>query len=193
MRRCIEPDGQNIAVTGQQLIQLRLIKFFDIALQVFGAFLRVIPEIPVVTEPIVAPVLFIALCQRVAPFAHVGIVQTELHAVTPTGVGQLGNDIAPERRGVYHVEVADGGLEHGEAVVVLGGQNNVFHAGLLGEHHPIVRVEGLRIKFTGQLFILLYRDTVGIHIPFALCRNTVNSPVEEQAELHILPCLYIVL
>ena len=82
------------------------------------------------------------------------------------------------------------GAEHAEAVVVLGGDDDVFHAGVLGQAHPLLGVELHRVELAGELLVL--RDghlglleepfaVVGLALPLA-GGHGIDAPVNEQPE-----------
>jgi len=55
--------------------------------------------------------------------------------------GQLLHDIPPERRGVHHIVIGIGRIKQAEAVVVLGGNDDVFHARFFGQAYPFFGAE----------------------------------------------------
>ena len=58
-------------------------------------------------------------------------------------------------------------VEHGKAVVMLGGDDDVFLAGILGDRDPLVGVELDGVEFLGELLVLGHGDLAGAHDPFA--------------------------
>ncbi len=109
------------------------------------------------------------------------------------GGGQFLQRIALERRGVHDVVRAGLGAVHREAVVMLAGDDDVLHAGVLGHLHPLLGIELHRIELRGQLLVLLDRDLGPVHDPLADAGdllalpfpggNGIQPPVDEQAEL----------
>jgi hypothetical protein len=52
--------------------------------------------------------------------------------------------------GVHHVVIVDFGRPHGKAVVMLGGNDDIFHSGVPGKAHPGIGIEIRWIKITGD-------------------------------------------
>ena len=108
--------------------------------------------------------------------------------------------IAFERRGGDDVEGICLGVEHGEAVVVLGGDDDVLHAGGFGEGDDVVGAEGGWIELGSEGFVVGYGDGGGVHDPFtdagdllAVPRaggDGVEAPVDEHAEAGLAPPLH---
>lgn len=83
-------------------------------------------------------------------------------------------------------------VEHRKAVVVLGGNNDVFLASGFGEGDDVVRIEAGGIEFRRESFIVGYRDGSAVHDPLADAgdlfpvpgarRDRVEAPVNEHAE-----------
>ncbi len=69
------------------------------------------------------------------------------------GVGEFLERVALERRGL-DAPIGERGAEHAEAVVMLAGDDDVFHAGVLGGAHPVVGVEFHRIELRHELGVL---------------------------------------
>ena len=100
---CVEPDGQYVAVLREQLPELRYVEFVDVPLEILLAFIRVIPGIPVISEPVRAAHGFKALRHGVPPFPHVGIIESQFYPFLPAGFTQFHHGVASERRGVHNV------------------------------------------------------------------------------------------
>jgi hypothetical protein len=81
--------------------------------------------------------------------------------------------------------------EHGEAVVVPRRHHHVLRARILGQLCPAVRIEMLRLELIRQPGIFLGIDLVVVHMPFPFGRNGVQPPVNEDAELRILPPAHV--
>ena len=62
------------------------------------------------------------------------------------GLSKLRGHIAPKRRGVHDVVLRHIRMEHGKALVMLGGEYHVLHPGFFGGAHPFLRVEEDRIE-----------------------------------------------
>ena len=91
------------------------------------------------------------------------------------------------------------GVEHAEAVVVLGGEDHVLHAGILHGVGPLLRVELRGVELVGQspvpVFILIERARSVLRDPVFVAdrprlddaRHAVDAPVHEHSELLVLP------
>ena len=91
-------------------------------------------------------------------------------------------------------------VKHGEAVVMLGGDDDVLHASGLGEGHNIVRIEAGGVKHGREGLIV--RDCNGgvVHNPLADSRDLlaipgagwyrVETPVDEHAKAGFAPPLH---
>ena len=133
---------------------------------------------------------------RVMP-VHNGMVEAEADAVPQAGLLEgLQEVLPPGRRG--HVMVGDLGVPEAEAVVVLGGDDQVVHPGLLGGLHPGVGVElhrveavaGRQVAREGQLVAGRLDDPLpgaahplAVHVPRPLA---VEAPVDEHAEAGVV-------
>ena len=92
------------------------------------------------------------------------------------------------------------GIEHGKAVVVLGGNNDVFLASGFGERDDVMRIEASGVEFRRKSFIVGYRDGGAVHDPLAdtgdlfavpgSCGDRVEPPVDEHAETGRPPPLH---
>lgn len=74
------------------------------------------------------------------------------------------------------------GVIEGEAVVMTGGQRDVFHSRPLCKTRDLARVKILRGESVHQLFIFVSRDVQKIHNPFTAGKLGVKSPVNEHSE-----------
>ncbi len=89
------------------------------------------------------------------------------------------------------------GVEHGEAVMMLGGDDDVFHPGRLGEGDDVMRIERRGVELRGESLVVLHRNGGVVHDPFANARDLlavpgagrdgVKTPVDEHAEACISP------
>ena len=159
------------------------------------------PPIGAAEEAIAAGVVEVPVVARtvgLAPVEGVRVVETKFEAVESAGVAQLYHRIAGKRRGLDDGGVAHLRVEHGEAVVVFGGDDKVAHAGLLREADPGIGVEVDGVKGAGDLTVI-YRDwdlghsldmfavaAVGFALPGAAERR-VDAPVDEHAEAGLAP------
>ena len=85
------------------------------------------------------------------PVLRLRVVEAELDALLAALFGEFFEGIALEGRGVDDVEGIGLGVEHGEAVVVFGGDDDVLHAGGLGERDDVVGVEAGGIELAGEV------------------------------------------
>ena len=144
----------------------------------------------------------------------VGEVEAELDADLLAGLRQLEDRVAVGGRLLGEVVVGRGRVPHGEAVVVLGGDEQHLHAGVLGLLAPRGRVEvgGFEGLGGGQVLVAgdaLQRDAgvpgllvaprldllgVAHFLLLALvpaCVGGVDAPVDEHGVLHVLPLGYL--
>ena len=130
--RRIEPDQRHRAVAGEQLAHLRLGLLAQVLVVVL---LLVRAEVPVVAGAV-----------RIVPVLRLRVVEAEADAALRARVGQLLEDVALERRGVDDVVGADLRIEQREPIVMLRGDDDVLHARVDGELHPLVGVEVVRAE-----------------------------------------------
>ena len=136
----------------------------------------------------------------VMPVLGLRIVESQLDALLLAGRGQFLERIAMEGRGVDDVVRAGLGVEHGEAVVVLRGDDDVLHAGVLGDRHPLVGVELHRVELLGVAGVFGHGDLAVVHDPLADAADllavvgagghAVEAPVDEHAEAGLAPPLH---
>ena len=116
------------------------------------------------------------------PVLVVRIVETEAEAGLAGGDGEFLQRVAGERRGVDDVERM-GGLEHGEAVVVLRGDDDPLHAGGFRDADDLAGVKGGRVE------VLRLREVVGLgdfHLPFDPFADAVKRlPLPLAAEVGV--------
>ena len=125
---------------------------------------------------------------------HDGMVPAHLDSLPPAGVGQFLHDVA-FKRGRHDVEVGVFGVEQAEAVVVLGGDDDVLGPGILGDPDPLVGIEFHRIELLHKLFVLLQRDLAALANPFGVIGpafplasgHGVDAPVDEHPETGVAP------
>ena len=127
----------------------------------------------------------------VVPVAVVGIVgvvpvdqgEVEAHpqALGPECLYEVPDDI-PAQLGVGGLEVGILTVEEAEAVVVLGGQDHVLHAGLLGGlgPGPGVVVPGVELVEVGH--VLGFGHLLVTAHPLAPGGDAVQAPVDKHAE-----------
>ena len=89
------------------------------------------------------------------------------------------------------------GVEHREAVMMFGCNDDVLHPGRLGEGHDIVRAEADRIELRGERLVVRNGDGGIVHEPLPSSRRRlavprtggdgVKTPMDEHAEAGIPP------
>jgi len=148
--RRVEPDAGDGTVVGQQLLDLRHRLAPKVAREV-AALRREVPRV----------------ADRVAlvPVLRLRVVEPQTQAFGPARIRQLPERVAAEGRGVHDVVRADRGLEHGEAVVVLGRDHDVPHARGLGQPDPLESIEPRGVETPGDLLIFRHRDFGALHHP----------------------------
>ena len=115
-------------------------------------------------------------------------------------LGEFLERVASEGSGGDDVEGIDLGVEHGEAVVMLGGDDDIPHAGGFCESDDIVGTEAGGIEVFGEGFVVGDGDGEIVHDPLADVggaltvplpgRDRVEAPVDEHAEACIAPPLH---
>ncbi len=175
----VEPHHADRAVVREELAELRL-HVADVPL-VVGAGRRA--GLPVAAGKVV----------RVMP-VHDRVVPADPQALLPAGVRERLHDV-PAERGGHDVEVGLGRVEEAEPVVVLGGDHDVLHAGLLRQADPGERIEFPRVEPFAEGVVLVDRDPRGIPDPLSVAGlavplsggNGVEPPVDEHAEAGLPP------
>ncbi len=86
---------------------------------------------------------------------HDGVVEAEFDALSPALLGQLLQRVALEGCGIHDVPVVVLlRLPHAEAIVVLAGDHDVLHAGILRHAHPLPCIEPHGIELRGELAVV---------------------------------------
>ena len=198
----VEPEDVHGAVVVRQFVNL-----------VVGELLVALPALRVVGDGVVD------VAVRRGPFVGpvvvavpVGLAEVEAypHVLLAEGVDDGACEVG--LGGAVHAGVVGvSTVEHAVAVVVLGGENHVLHAGVLGCRGPLLRgevprVEGAVERLVGLLVLVVvavlgafYRASVAA---YALTHNPalvadapalhraplgVDAPVHHEAELQVLP------
>ncbi len=131
------------------------------------------------------------------PVLGLRVVEAELDALLAALFGEFLEWVALEGSGGDDVEGVDLGVEHGEAVVVLGGDDDVLHAGGFGEGDDVVGGEAGGIEVFGEGFVVGDGDGEVVHDPLAdvvgalavplAGGDGVEAPVDEHAEAGFAP------
>jgi hypothetical protein len=172
--------------------------FFD-AFELFGV--EVVPvgaaeEFAIAARVLVIPV--VAGGVGVFPVEGVRVVEAEADAGGVAGVGEFLHGVAFEPGGVVEIVGGDFRRIHGEAVVVLGGDDEVFHAGVFKEVDPGGGVELFGVEGGDDVGeVLLTRNFEDAHDVFRIGAGAfalvdaaefgVDAPVHEAAETGITP------
>jgi hypothetical protein len=110
------------------------------------------------------------------PVLILRVVEAELDALLAALFGELAQRVALEGRGGDDVEGVGLGVEHGEAVVVLGGDDDVLHAGGFGEGDDIVRAEAGGVELRREGLVVGDGDGGVVHDPLADAREFACRP-----------------
>ena len=90
-----------------------------------------------------------------------------MEALLAALVGQRFQKVLAVRRGIDDVVGGGLGVEQAETVVVLRRDDDVLHAGGLGDAHPLGRVVLHGVELLGQGLVFGDGDVGGVHDPFA--------------------------
>ena len=194
----VEPEDVDGAVARHQFLHL-VIDEAAILLPAFGVLADGVVVEAVVRSsgrpPVVGavPVGLREVAPRHHPFGTEGIEDVACHIRTRvTGKAAVGHGV---------VRLA--GVEKAESVVMLGGEDNVLHPCFAGYACPLCGVEAGGVEVAAQapvpLFILLvgaggvggYPVLAGNGPRLADAGDGIDTPVEDDAELEVLPCLQV--
>ncbi len=191
----VEPDDDGVLlVVFEELFNLR-----------DGFFVQVVIEAAVLCRVPVAGVgvMVAADSGRSAgggPVLRLRVVEAEFDALFAALFGEFFEGVAFERGGGDDVEGVDLGVEHGEAVVVLRGDDDVLHAGGLGEGDDVVGAEARWVELGREGLVVGDRDGEVVHDPLADVGGAlavplaggdgVEAPVDEHAEAGLAPPLH---
>ena len=187
--RRIEPDQADGAVLCEQLP--------DLWLRLLLKVLRKPLRLHLLAPPAHAGILFpVSGAARSVPVLGLRVVEAQPDSRLGAGGSQCCHHVLPVGRGINNV-VRMRRLEHGKAVVVLGGDHQVLHAGFLGNRHPLLGVELHRGELLSQLLVLGDWDLGVAHDPLAQAGdafplpfprgNGVDAPVDEHPESCLAP------
>ena len=87
---------------------------------------------------------------RVFPVSSQGIIETEFQSLLTAFVGQFFHRVACKRGTGNDVVIAACRVIHGKSVMVLGGDDDIFHAGFFGSLYPFSGVELGRVEVIGN-------------------------------------------
>ena len=190
----VQPQDVELAVVLHQFVQLVLREVL-VLLPPVGMLVTLVvlhtvrSGVVVVPEPLAVPVGL----REVAANHEVLLAESVEHVAGHVLAWILG------KRAVGDGEVGVFRVEHAEAVVVLGGEDHVFHTGILHHVRPLFRIELRGVEGAGEapvpVLVALVRKFVGTCDPvlraegprFADAGYGVQSPVEQYAEFLVLP------
>ena len=190
----VEPDdGGEVAVVGEELFELG----DGLGVEV-GVEVAVLCGVPVVGGGVVVAGLEGGAAGS-GPVLVLRVVEAELDALLAALFGEFVEGVAFEGSGGDDVEGVGLGVEHGEAVVVLGGDDDVLHAGGFGEGDDVVGAEAGGVELWGEGFVVGDGDGGVVHDPLADAGDLlavpgaggdgVEAPVDEHAEAGFAPPL----
>ena len=110
-----------------------------------------------------------------------GVVEADLEALGAEGLDQGAEQVAPGG-GVGGLVVGEGGVPEAEALVVLGGDDEVLHAGVAGLLGPDARVVEVGVEVVEVLLVVFVADVLLVAHPLVAGGERVEAPVDEQAE-----------
>lgn len=103
------------------------------------------------------------------------------HALFVAGVGERFDDVLFVRR-VHDVVVRLLRVPHRKTVVVSCREADIFDTSVLERLNPAVGVKVVWIKRVGNLLIFLSVEFASFQIPFPLCEEAVDAPVQKDTE-----------
>ena len=169
----VEPQYVDLAIVGQQLSHL--------IAHVLGVLVHV-----AVLALLVSIGIFAARVQhvdreiRMMPVDQ-RVVEAYMQTLGAERIHVFAYQIAA-RGGVGALVIGVLAVEHAEALVVLGGQHRVLHAGGFGLARPCARIEQVGIKVLEVLVVLLFRYHLAGLNPLVAGGHGVQAPVDEHAE-----------
>ena len=135
---------------------------------------------------------------RVMP-VHDGVVETQAQALAPAFGRQVLHRIVMPRRCLDDVVVGHLRIEHRKAVVVLAGDDDVFHPRVFRRLNPLARVELNGVELGGEFLVVGHLHLLVREVPLrdALVAlevgrvggHGVDAPVDEHPELRLAPPL----
>ena len=191
----IEPDNDwKLRILGEEFFDLWDGLGVEIAVEI-----TVLCRIPVVGCGIMIAG-FVGGSARRGPILVLGVVKAELHPLLPALFAEFAEWVALKGSCGNNVERVCIGVEHGEAVVVLGGDDDILHPRGLGEGHNIPSAEAGGIELGREGLVLRDRDRSVIHNPLADAGDLlsapgargdgVKAPVDEHTEAGFAPPLH---
>ena len=168
----VEPDRTDIAILGEQFGQLGIHE--------------VIVLLPV---GIVTSLAALCACTShgiiVAHPVDVAIIEVQAYALLATGLGQFLQNVLAVGCGLHDVELALLGVPHGETIVMTCGKADVLGTCRLYGTHPFTCIIPVGIESIRHLGILIAVGHCILQVPFALGKHTVDTPMQEDTQLHV--------
>ena len=184
--RRVPPEDVNVVV-GKDFLNLRNRDICQVFVE--AATMSVVPALAVFHAPLRAAGMH--------PVLRLRIVEADLQPMLFAGGDQRLQQILAIRRSVDDIPIGNGRVEQGEAVVMLAGDDDILHAGRLGEPHPGLRIVLGGIELLGILTIVGHGDLLMQHDPLADAvgplaimrpgRHGVDAPVDEEAKAGLAP------
>ena len=109
------------------------------------------------------------------------IIQADLEALGAEGVHKLAHGV-PAEGGVGGFEIGIPAIEQAEAVMVLGGEDGVFHAGLARHGRPGAGIEIRRRKLPKIGQVIGLGHTLGGAHPLPARGDGIQPPMDKHAE-----------
>ena len=110
-----------------------------------------------------------------------GIVESDTEPLRPEGVYIFAHQI-PAAGGIGGFVIRIFAVEQTEALMMLGGQNRVFHARGLCLSRPVTGITKIRIEMFEIEVIFFLRNFLTGFDPFMACGQCVKTEVDEHAE-----------
>ena len=121
------------------------------------------------------------------PIAH-RVVRAKRDSAPLAGGAKFLHHVAAERR-THDVVVGLLGVPQAEAVVMLGREHHVLHAGRLGNGHPLVGIEAGGVELGVQVIVVGDGRFLSSRPADFMPRDAHRPPMDEHAEPHVLPPL----
>ena len=122
------------------------------------------------------------LAAFVIPILGVRVIKAELNVGLVTGCLEFLNRVPPKRGRLHKVVLTRFGVKESKSIVVLAGDDDVFHPSVLGDADPLFGIKFDRIEFRGERLVFFDRDFLGAHDPFASSWLGIETPMNKHAE-----------
>ncbi len=169
----VEPHHVDLAVVGEQL--------GDLVLHVLAVAIHVAAGVEDVAVG--------ALAEGMEPVhgeigvmpVNEGVIEADVEALGAEGVHHLAEGVFAVG-GVGDLVVGVLGVPQAEALVVLGGEDHVAHAGLAGGLRPFAGLEEVGVEEVEVDLVVFVGDLLIVADPLVPRRHGVESPVDEHAK-----------